>query len=430
MMKPTELLRSFEAEGPLVKGRIERGIEENRKGWLTLRFLDAENLPVRELDVKIEQLTHDFKFGANLFMLNGFETKEKNDQFASYFKELYNMAIVPFYWNGLEPEYGHLRFERNSKPIYRRPAPDTVLDFCEKHRIEPKGHTLVWHQAVPDWVPMDKKRVLPLLNERIQKIADRYADRIHSWDVVNEACERHWFPKVVMPEDYLYWSYIQAGKHYPFNRLFLNEATTFSWIHFNEELSPFYLLLDNLRLRGIPLGGIGMQYHLFLTREELYNRVEEYLSPARLLKVLDRYADFGIPIHISEVTLSAYGAAAEDEEVQAELLRNLYRLWFSHPAVEAIVYWNSHDGYVYGGEEKYLGGLFHQDFTPKPAYGVLRDLILNEWHTHVEERQVNESLSFRGFYGTYRVTAFHNGREVTQEVHLSKDNLGSVDIRL
>lgn len=423
MPTPSDLLRCFRQEEPYTDGRINRGIEENRKGWAHLSFVDQDGKPAENLTVKVEQLTHEFKFGANIFMLDGFETEEKNRTFAEYFKELYNLAVLPFYWNGLEPRQGQLRFGRDSEPVFRRPAPDAVLDFCEEHGIESKGHTLIWHQMIPDWAPMDKSRIKPVLTERMQRIGERYKERIPAWDVVNEPNEKHFFPKVVLPDDYLLDSYLQAAKFFPGNRLFLNEATQFSWIHFNEEMSPYYLMIQNLLLRGIRLGGIGMQYHLFLPREELYGKTDLYLSPGRLLRVLDRYADFRLPIQISEITLSAYGSSEEDEQVQAELLRSLYRLWFSHPAVEGIVYWNSNDGYTYQGEEKYLGGLFRKDFTAKPSYDVLRKLILEEWNTRLELSSEGGQAAFHGFYGTYRITVRQGEKVTTSILHHAKHSL-------
>ncbi|MDF2922572.1 MAG: glycoside hydrolase family 10 [Paenibacillaceae bacterium] len=428
MSKPSELLRYFEQEERFVGDRIEQGIEENRKGWASLVFVDAEGQPAEGLEVQIEQLTHDFKFGANIFMLDGFETEEKNEKFSGYFRELYNLAVVPFYWNALEPEHGKPRFGRDSEPVYRRPAPDLVLDYCERYGLEPKGHTLIWHQMNPEWLPMDKIRSRPFLNERMKRIGERYAGRIPAWDVVNEPNERYYFPTVVLPEDYLYDSFVQAAKFFPGNRLFVNEATRYSWIEFNDELSPYYLLIQNLLLRGIQLGGIGMQYHLFLPREELHEKAELYLSPERLLRVLDRYADFRLPIHISEITLSAYGDEEEEEQVQAEILRRLYRLWFSHPAVEAVVYWNSNDGYTYQGEEKYMGGLFRRDFTPKPSCEVLRNLIQSEWRTNLELKSEDGQAAFRGFYGTYRITVRQGEKTVSKTIHLGKHSLKQFEL--
>ena len=48
------------------------------------------------------------------------------------FKEYFNLATVPFYWNSLEPQENKPRFEKDSEKIYRRPAPDLCLEYCEE----------------------------------------------------------------------------------------------------------------------------------------------------------------------------------------------------------------------------------------------------------------------------------------------------------
>ena len=69
--------------------------------------------------VKITQKNHAFKYGANIFMLDEFETVEKNEIYREKFPELFNLATLPFYWNSLEPEKGNFRFDKNSPQIYK-----------------------------------------------------------------------------------------------------------------------------------------------------------------------------------------------------------------------------------------------------------------------------------------------------------------------
>ena len=89
---------------PLIDKRISDGIEKNRKGNIQIKLTDKSGRPVAGKRVKILQKSHDFKFGANLFMLKGFETERENAEYEKAFKELFNLATVPFYWNTLEPE--------------------------------------------------------------------------------------------------------------------------------------------------------------------------------------------------------------------------------------------------------------------------------------------------------------------------------------
>ena len=66
-------LMYFNEQKDIFKGRIERGIQENRKGTVVLKF----NGDINNANIKIEQKSHDFKFGCNTFMLDSFDNKEK-----------------------------------------------------------------------------------------------------------------------------------------------------------------------------------------------------------------------------------------------------------------------------------------------------------------------------------------------------------------
>ena len=73
-----------------MEDRISSGIEANRKGWLKLRFTDEAGNPLENVRVKLEQKTHDFKYGANIFMLDELEDKELNERYKENFKSLFN----------------------------------------------------------------------------------------------------------------------------------------------------------------------------------------------------------------------------------------------------------------------------------------------------------------------------------------------------
>ena len=106
--------------------------------------------------------------------------------------------------------------------------------------------------------------------------------------------------------------------------------------------------------------------------------------------------------------------------MQAEIVRNLYRIWFSHPSMEAIIYWDLSDAYSWTAE--HVGSLCRRDMSPKPAYNVICDLFGREWRTNFERDVGGGRLSFRGFRGTYEVEATSNGRTVRREFHVGDKN--------
>ncbi len=425
----TPAYRSAWSDAAVVQ-RIEAGIHANRMGWTTLRVVDSSGKPLAGAKVAIEQTRHDFLFGANLFMLGGFPTGAENQKFEQQFTALFNFGTVPFYWKTLEPKPGQLRFASSSEPIFRRPPPDTAVEFSHRTGVTLKGHPLVWDNPTwqhPDWAPQDPAELDRLMRQRIEQIAGRYRETIPIWDVVNEVFYRNM--KVPMPRDFVYRAFQTAARVFPADtKLTLNEANN-AWTNFADEHSPFYLLIQNLLLRGAAVNAIGLQAHFW--HSDIYEPRSLVMRPLDLLRVLDRYSDFRLPIHITEITVPTPSGSTGGEAEQAEITRNLYRLWFSHPSVEAITWWNMVDNTAAPGEDKWLGGLLHRDLSPKLSYEALRKLIQEEWHTKLERSTTEQGeLRFQGFYGKYRATIQHEGKTHVFEFSISKGGINRPEIRL
>lgn len=230
-------LQQWEAE----REKIDADIEANRKAE-ALVCLGEKIAPGTE--VRVEQVSHEFVFGAHIFNFDQLGSDECNTRYKELYGTLFNSATIAFYWKCFEPEEGTPRFkakyedtaefwnsvkEPKRQPHWRRPATDPVVEFCESKGIRMHGHTLVWGNAqwhMPDWVfekipesyrenarppenlsvtprielfdaltPAQIEKLLPgftnevntLMARRIIEIALRYKGRLHSWDIVNES---------------------------------------------------------------------------------------------------------------------------------------------------------------------------------------------------------------------------------------------------
>ncbi len=420
------VLDLFHQHAQETDARVKAGIEANRKGPMTLVFKDADGKILDNVHVKVVQKTHDFKYGADLFMLDEItDSQEKNEAYKEYFAAAFNLATLPFYWRDLEPEPGKPRYAKDSPRIYRRPPPDLCVEWCEAHGIEPKAHCLNYSSFTPDWARGDIQKEKVLLEKRFRELAERYASRIPMWEVTNET---FWGPdcrisNFYQEPDFVEWSFKAAERHFAANELVINEANCRIWNDgwFYRSRSPYYMQIERAMLKGARIDSIGMQFHMFhgADMERVVRESRTYYDPQRLFDVMDTYAALGKPLQITEITIPAYSSDPGDEETQAAILRELYRIWFSHPAMEAIIYWNLPDGYAYGaepgdmavGENIYYGGLCRFDLTPKPAYHVVKDLFGKEWRTDFE-RDVGGEFSFRGFKGGYELEATTNGKTV------------------
>ena len=165
-------MKAYDDNKEAVDARIADGIEKYRKGDCKVVLTDKSGAPIAGKKVKIKQTNHDFNFGANIFLLDEFDNDEYNAAYRELFKNHFNAATVPFYWNGIEPEQGKPRYDKNSPKVYRRPAPDLCLEYCNENNIRPKLHCLVYDKFAPEWLTeMGEGEVLAKYEQRFKEIA-------------------------------------------------------------------------------------------------------------------------------------------------------------------------------------------------------------------------------------------------------------------
>ena len=442
-------LELFEQQKEYTDKRISEGIEKYRKGNAEIIITDKSGNPMPNVSIKVKQKSHEFRFGANLFMLDEFETDEKNEKYEINFADVFNMATLPFYWDALEPDRNNPRYDKDSPKVYRRPTPDLCIEFCEKHGIEPREHALAYDAFFPKWLyEASAEEVKQELERRYSEISERYADKIRTIEVTNEMEWQRGKTAFYDEPDFVEWCFKLAEKYFPNNQLGINEHTSLCWADKCRATDKYYSYIEANMLKGARIDAVGMQYHLFNKREDEYEKTRFTLNPENLYRHMDLYSNFGKPLQITEVTVPAYSWEAEDEEIQAEIIEKLYSIWFSHPNVEQIIYWNLVDGYAHLwnpdpeeikasqgnmslGENYYYGGLLRFDLSPKPAYYTIKNLIQNVWHT--EETLVTSekgTCSFRGFYGEYELEFDEDGKTMKKTVFLSSKDDNEIKVVL
>lgn len=429
-------LKYFDRHKDFADDYVKNGIETNRKGFGRIAVRDAEGNPVKGASVKIKQKSHDFKFGCNIFMLDEFENEEKNKIYREEFKNYFNYATVPFYWSDLEPEYGKPRYDKDSYKVYRRPAPDLCVEYCKENGIRMKGHCLAYDTSsfTPSYISLrDPKEAKKQYEKHFAEVAARYANDIEDWDITNELLcptSLDWsrnHPTLLREYDYLEWIYELAYKYFPYNGRLINEAAELGDRDFKENRTPYYMMVERLLNHGAKVTGVTVQAHSFVRQEQEAEFAAYRYNPVYIAAQAKLYSDFRLPTQISEVTLPAYGLEAENEEIQAELVTNMYKMWFASPNMEGIVYWNMVDGYAawapqgtLEGENYFCGGLMRYDMSVKPALKAYKALI-DEWQTN-EEKTTDDGgeCVFKGFYGKYDVEITSEKGTVTKEIHLDR----------
>ena len=415
---------------PTLTSRIDRNIEQYRKGDATVEVVDASGKPVSGAQIAVRQTRHEFLFGCNAFVLGQLQGAEMNQRYENAFVKLFNFATVPFYWGGTEPARGELRYqEQGSRDIWRRPPPDRFLPWASQHGITLKGHPLLWHAHNPAWLPKDPVELRELYRKRFHEIASRYGDKIHIWDVVNESqvCPKN-YPLFSADRAYVEWAFKEAVPLFPAQTTtMINEVTDYNFKPV--EKNPYFTQVQSLLAQGAQVRGVGFQYHFFRRKALDGYLAGSQCDPGKLLDLYEQFGRFGLPLYITEITFPSAGE--KGDELQAEVMRDHYRLWFSAPMMAGITWWNLGDGTAVKGENEAQGGLMDGNLQPKTAYRILDQLINTEWKTQASVQTDAQGVAkFRGFFGEYVVSVTLNGKQTEQTFQLKKAAPGKWIVKL
>jgi GH35 family endo-1,4-beta-xylanase len=388
---------------------VDQLIKQHRTADATVT-LTAGGAPLANRQVTVAQTNHKFLFGSTGFSfiplangeLQGAE-KAQLEMLAEEWLDLFNFATLPFYWGRFERERG--------KPDTKRVM--AAAKWFAERGIALKGHPLCWHTTQPDWLlPLSNDEILAAQEARIVREVTDFRGVIDTWDAINEA--------VIMPvfengENGITRICRANGRIATIRLAFETARRTnpkvFLLLNDFDMSTAFECLIEGVLEAGIKVDAIGLQSHMH----------QGYWGEENTLKVIDRFARYGLPLHFTEATivsgdimppeiedLNDYKVAhwpttPEGEARQADEIVGFYKTLLSQPSVEALTYWDMTDGHWL----KAPGGLVRSDFSPKPSYHAVHALIKDEWWlapttmtTDAEGR-----LRFNAFLGDFEVTA-------------------------
>jgi len=189
----------------------------------------------------------------------------------------------------------------------------------------------------------------------------------------------------------------------------------------------FYDLIIELKNRGVPVSGLGLQVH----------PVNHWLWPHEIWDTLEMYSDLEIPIHITELHQPSWNQEIEggfrdgnwSQETQADFMEQIYRQCFGHPTVVSINYWGLSDRRIWIDG----AGLIDEEYRPKPVFERLKELFKGEWTTQpfTAQTDANGEINFSGFYGKYELILPQDGQQHRVfELHLASKKENRVEFIL
>lgn len=382
----------------------KRRIPQVRQKDVELLVL-KDGKPVENARVSIRMKNHQYLFGAICYKYGTYKTPEMNELFSEEFLKLFNYTMMPYHWSNYEPEYHQ----------YKEPYTGNLLKWAKSKNLKRKLHALIWHECCPNWLT-DADDIAERYRERIAHLMINYGDDYDFFDVANETTVNDRFDNPVSRwvKRFGYVNVVKFGTD--FVRSFKPDAKLI-YGDWNVHVDAYYDFLRDLREADVDIDYIGIQSHQHVDR----------WSQEETMRIMDRAAEFGWPIHFPENSICSgkpigktdyspgaknYWTEATEEDLysQAEFARDFYTLVFSHPATEALSWFDFTDHHWLGAP----AGIVTDDLKIKPVYNTLYELIHREWHTDADLVTSSEGVcKTRLFFGNYDITVDINGEKTT-----------------
>ena len=286
---------------------------------------------------------------------------------------------------------------------YDYSLPDKYVAMGERDSMFIVGHTLVWHSQLAPYVDSIKNPLLMerAMEEHIRNVMGRYKNRIHAWDVVNEALNEDGtlresvFLKTLGP-DYIKKAFRFAHLTDTSSELYYNDYN----LVVKEKRAGAIKLIKELQAEGIQIDGVGMQGHWNLNWPSLEDIEQSIVE----------YSNLGIKVMITEMDITVlpnpwdlkgadvnqsfegspfmnpYSETLPDsvDQVLAKRYQDIFKIFIKHQdKISRVTFWGVHDG------DSWLNGwpiknrtnyplLFDRNYRPKKAYKAVVELAKSE----------------------------------------------------
>jgi endo-1,4-beta-xylanase len=254
-------------------------------------------------------------------------------------------------WGGLRPSAEAFRFD----------DADALVAFAESNHMKIRGHNLVWHRDNPRWfeATATAANARQMLVSHIETVVGRYAGRMHSWDVVNEAIEVRdgrsdgmrntpWLRLV--GDDYIELAFRTARDADPQALLTYNdygiEAET---AEAERKRQSVMEMLRRMVARRVPVDAVGVQSHISAV-------VAPAGSPygAGVMRFIAAARELGLQVLVTEMDVNDRALPADvpvRDAAVAAAYRQYLDLVLADSAVRAVLTWGISDRYTWLNHE-------------------------------------------------------------------------------
>ncbi|MEU8301424.1 endo-1,4-beta-xylanase [Micromonospora sp. NPDC048909] len=247
-------------------------------------------------------------------------------------------------WDATEPSQNSFTFGNA----------DRIANHAQANGMRVRGHALAWHSQQPGWVQnLSGSALRSAMVNHVTQVATYYRGKIHSWDVVNEAFAdggtgaRRDSNLQRTGNDWIEVAFRAARAADPGAKLCYNDYNTDGQ---NAKSNAVYAMVQDFKARGVPIDCVGFQSH--------FNAQSPV--PADYQANLQRFANLGVDVQITELDIEGSGSA------QADNYGRVVRACLAVARCTGITVWGIRDS-----DSWRAGGtplLFDAGGNKKPAY--------------------------------------------------------------
>jgi endo-1,4-beta-xylanase len=297
-------------------------------------------------------------------------------------------------WQVVEPTQG----------VFDYSFADTLVQFADAHDQLVRGHTLVWHNQLPNWLTagvnsntISSDQLRTLLHNHITTEVTHFKGKIWQWDVANEFFANEGFgnpnplpdgiegndfwvknlcaptPTSACAEGILADAFRWAHAADPHALLFYNDYNIAGEDGSNHKSDHVFAVVQNLLAQNVPINGVGDQGHLDT----------QFGFPTKMTQDLQRFADLGLKVAITEADVRTFvtDPVSQMPTTHLEVFAQPYEFDQMMKACLAVRSCISFTVWGFGDADSWVPGFFKGEgyatiydvnLNPKPAYFALQ----------------------------------------------------------
>ncbi|PAV15528.1 glycosyl hydrolase family 10 [Pyrrhoderma noxium] len=260
-------------------------------------------------------------------------------------------------WESIEPQPNAFNFT----------AADEIVRFAESVNAMVRGHTIEWENQLPPWVnsSLTADELDSALKNHIKNVLDHYRGKLYAFDIVNEMISDNdnetykdniWssaFGDDAIPRALKYAREVDSKLN-----LYINDYGTEG---VNIKSNKLYAVVQSLLANNVPLNGIGFQCHFTLGQ-----------VPDTLVTNLQRFADLGLDVAITELDINMRGPSNETAlQQQARDYWSVVNACTKVDRCVSLTTWGVSDDHSWIPTGHVLP--FDEQKNPKPAFFAIAD---------------------------------------------------------